>query len=77
MVVPQLCEAETGFSASECDDPTVAIAFSDRNVLLGSCTFAIFAVISGTANNRRQHEKLCVIDQTIAFTGGVDLCFGR
>ncbi|KAJ8519021.1 hypothetical protein ONZ45_g3982 [Pleurotus djamor] len=23
------------------------------------------------------HEKLCVIDQTIAFTGGVDLCFGR
>ncbi|KZT27381.1 phospholipase D [Neolentinus lepideus HHB14362 ss-1] len=23
------------------------------------------------------HEKLCVIDQTIAFLGGVDLCFGR
>ncbi|KAI6114007.1 phospholipase D [Pisolithus sp. B1] len=23
------------------------------------------------------HEKLCVIDQTIAFAGGIDLCFGR
>lgn len=23
------------------------------------------------------HEKLCIIDQTIAFLGGVDLCFGR
>ncbi|EPQ51020.1 phospholipase D [Gloeophyllum trabeum ATCC 11539] len=23
------------------------------------------------------HEKLCVIDQAIAFMGGVDLCFGR
>ncbi|KAI6132273.1 phospholipase D [Pisolithus croceorrhizus] len=23
------------------------------------------------------HEKLCVIDQTIAFTGGIGLCFGR
>ncbi|KAI6030532.1 hypothetical protein F5J12DRAFT_903003 [Pisolithus orientalis] len=23
------------------------------------------------------HEKLCVIDQTIAFVGGIDLCFGR
>ncbi|KAI5121406.1 hypothetical protein M0805_003178 [Coniferiporia weirii] len=23
------------------------------------------------------HEKLCVIDEAIAFTGGVDLCFGR
>ncbi|KAF9242554.1 phospholipase D [Melanogaster broomeanus] len=23
------------------------------------------------------HEKLCVIDQTIAFMGGIDLCFGR
>ncbi|TFK27984.1 phospholipase D [Coprinopsis marcescibilis] len=23
------------------------------------------------------HEKLCVIDQAIAFTGGLDLCFGR
>ena len=24
-----------------------------------------------------QHEKMCVIDQTIAFMGGFDLCFGR
>lgn len=24
-----------------------------------------------------QHEKLCVIDQAIAFMGGLDLCFGR
>jgi phospholipase D1/2 len=24
-----------------------------------------------------QHEKLCVIDKTIAFMGGFDLCFGR
>ena len=24
-----------------------------------------------------QHEKICVIDQAIAFTGGIDLCFGR
>lgn len=24
-----------------------------------------------------QHEKMCVIDQTIAFMGGLDLCFGR
>ncbi|KAG6903142.1 hypothetical protein C0995_004689 [Termitomyces sp. Mi166 len=24
-----------------------------------------------------EHEKLCVIDQAIAFMGGVDLCFGR
>ncbi|KAF8964181.1 hypothetical protein BDZ97DRAFT_1731107 [Flammula alnicola] len=23
------------------------------------------------------HEKMCVIDQTIAFMGGLDLCFGR
>ncbi|KAG8849555.1 Phospholipase D1 [Tulasnella sp. 330] len=23
------------------------------------------------------HEKMCVIDETIAFMGGVDLCFGR
>ncbi|TFL02332.1 hypothetical protein BDV98DRAFT_565647 [Pterulicium gracile] len=23
------------------------------------------------------HEKLCLIDEVIAFTGGVDLCFGR
>ncbi|KAG7196064.1 Phospholipase D1 [Scheffersomyces spartinae] len=23
------------------------------------------------------HEKLCIIDQTIAFLGGIDLCFGR
>ncbi|KAI6044835.1 phospholipase D [Pisolithus marmoratus] len=23
------------------------------------------------------HEKVCVIDQTIAFAGGIDLCFGR
>ncbi|KAG1748704.1 phospholipase D [Suillus lakei] len=23
------------------------------------------------------HEKLCVIDETIAFMGGIDLCFGR
>jgi len=25
----------------------------------------------------RQHEKLCVIDQAIAFMGGLDMCFGR
>ncbi|PPR05355.1 hypothetical protein CVT24_007969 [Panaeolus cyanescens] len=25
----------------------------------------------------QQHEKLCVIDQAIAFMGGLDLCFGR
>lgn len=24
-----------------------------------------------------QHEKMCVIDQAIAFMGGLDLCFGR
>lgn len=24
-----------------------------------------------------QHEKLCVIDDAVAFMGGVDLCFGR
>jgi hypothetical protein len=24
-----------------------------------------------------KHEKLCVIDSTIAFMGGLDLCFGR
>lgn len=24
-----------------------------------------------------QHEKLCVIDEAIAFMGGIDLCFGR
>lgn len=24
-----------------------------------------------------QHEKLCVIDQAIAFMGGLDHCFGR
>jgi phospholipase D1/2 len=23
------------------------------------------------------HEKLCVIDETIAFMGGLDACFGR
>lgn len=23
------------------------------------------------------HEKMCVIDETIAFMGGFDLCFGR
>lgn len=23
------------------------------------------------------HEKLCIVDQTIAFVGGIDLCFGR
>ena len=23
------------------------------------------------------HEKLCVIDEAIAFMGGLDLCFGR
>lgn len=23
------------------------------------------------------HEKLCVVDRTIAFMGGVDICFGR
>ncbi|CUM62569.1 uncharacterized protein PRCAT00000121001 [Priceomyces carsonii] len=23
------------------------------------------------------HEKLCVVDQTIAFVGGIDLCYGR
>lgn len=34
-------------------------------------------MVGGVTHNRRQHEKLCVIDQTIAFTGGVDLCFGR
>ena len=25
----------------------------------------------------KQHEKLCVIDEAIAFMGGIDLCFGR
>lgn len=24
-----------------------------------------------------QHEKMCVIDETIAFMGGLDLCYGR
>lgn len=24
-----------------------------------------------------QHEKMCVIDETIAFMGGLDMCFGR
>lgn len=24
-----------------------------------------------------QHEKMCVIDEAIAFMGGFDLCFGR
>lgn len=24
-----------------------------------------------------QHEKLCVVDQSIAFMGGLDACFGR
>ena len=24
-----------------------------------------------------QHEKLCVIDESVAFMGGIDLCFGR
>jgi len=24
-----------------------------------------------------QHEKLCVIDEAIAFMGGLDACFGR
>jgi phospholipase D1/2 len=23
------------------------------------------------------HEKLCVVDHTVAFVGGIDLCFGR
>lgn len=23
------------------------------------------------------HEKLCIIDQTVAFVGGIDLCYGR
>jgi len=26
---------------------------------------------------RSQHEKMCVIDETIGFMGGLDLCFGR
>ena len=25
----------------------------------------------------KQHGKLCVIDEAIAFMGGIDLCFGR
>jgi phospholipase D1/2 len=24
-----------------------------------------------------QHEKMCVVDETIAFMGGLDACFGR
>ena len=24
-----------------------------------------------------KHEKMCVIDDTIAFMGGLDMCFGR
>lgn len=24
-----------------------------------------------------QHEKMCVIDEAVAFMGGLDLCFGR
>lgn len=27
--------------------------------------------------NNSQHEKMCVIDETIGFMGGLDLCFGR
>jgi phospholipase D1/2 len=25
----------------------------------------------------QQHEKLCIIDDSIAFMGGIDACFGR
>jgi hypothetical protein len=30
-----------------------------------------------SADANDQHEKMCVIDETIAFMGGLDLCYGR
>ena len=38
-------------------------------------TFAVSITVAHTIT--LQHEKLCVIDDSIAFTGGLDMCFGR
>ena len=37
------------------------------------CSIAVFSVRLYAV----QHEKMCVIDEAIAFMGGLDLCFGR
>jgi hypothetical protein len=39
------------------------------------CCRTLFEIRS--AYEALKHEKLCVIDSTIAFMGGLDLCFGR
>jgi phospholipase D1/2 len=43
-----------------------------------SCLFSFLTrVLDADVKADEQHEKLCVIDETIAFMGGLDLCFGR
>lgn len=58
--------------------PNIVVQRSPSHFATGTFYWAhvsSFAQISLT--KWLQHEKMCVIDETIAFMGGLDACFGR
>jgi hypothetical protein len=74
----QLRKTKTDDTASEYHGAALAVTLSDWHVLLGSRKLHyILRRLDVLAYEALQHEKLCVIDSTIAFMGGLDLCFGR
>lgn len=72
----QLYQTATNSAAPEYYDPALAITLPDWHALLGTRMFPYLAR-DQAAYEALKHEKLCVIDSTIAFMGGLDLCFGR
>jgi phospholipase D1/2 len=43
----------------------------------GNALGAIYGSTDETVLYWAHHEKLCLIDGTVAFMGGLDLCYGR
>jgi hypothetical protein len=72
----KLREATAHGTTPEHYGATLSIALPNWHILLG--TRKVFTPRTRTRlTSSYQHEKLCVIDETIAFMGGIDLCFGR
>ena len=72
----QLCEATSEQFAPEHRGAAITVSFPNGHVLLGTCMFSD-ELSNYLTDIWHQHEKLCVIDQVIAFMGGLDACFGR
>lgn len=61
--------------------PNIMVQRSPSHFQTGTFYWAhvstLYALRNSILTHSLQHEKMCVIDQAIAFMGGLDLCFGR